>query len=233
MRAFTCPSCGRLVTFESSHCPHCRSDIGLDWDGREIVALGARSRCAGAAVARCDTVVGPAVWCESCTLTRARPADDDRAGLQRFIRAEAAKRRLTFELGEPGLPIVGWRERAGGLAFDLLSQTRSKRSARGMPEGSSRSISGRPTRPSASSGASSSESPTARSSATCATRLGHYYQDMLAPQSSATRADCRALFGDDRADYAAAMATHDEHGPPAGWEAGHVSAYATMHLWED
>ena len=45
---------------------------------------------------------GGGALCESCGLTRTRPADASR-GLEQFAEAEAAKRRLLFELGELGL----------------------------------------------------------------------------------------------------------------------------------
>ena len=43
----------------------------------------------------------------------------------------------------------------------------------------------------------------------------------------------RALFGDEREDYAAALERHYAEGPPNGWQERHVSAYATMHPAED
>jgi hypothetical protein len=55
----------------------------------------------------------------------------------------------------------------------------------------------------------------------------------LAPEGSAALERCRAVMGDERADYAQAMERHDADGPPAGWAQRHVSAYATMHPWED
>ena len=59
--------------------------------------------------------------CFACSLTRTRPADSDAEGLEAFREAEAAKRHLLFELGELGLPVDSFRDREGGLAFDLLS----------------------------------------------------------------------------------------------------------------
>ena len=41
------------------------------------------------------------------------------------------------------------------------------------------------------------------------------------------------MFGDERADYGEALARHYADGPRAGWQDGFVSAYATMHPWED
>ena len=43
----------------------------------------------------------------------------------------------------------------------------------------------------------------------------------------------RSLFGDERADYAAALATYYDSGAPADWQDRFVSAYASAHPWED
>jgi hypothetical protein len=41
------------------------------------------------------------------------------------------------------------------------------------------------------------------------------------------------LFGDESLDYDQAVQRHYEQGPPANWWDTHISAYATMHPWED
>jgi hypothetical protein len=43
----------------------------------------------------------------------------------------------------------------------------------------------------------------------------------------------RALFGDERASYDDAVATHYQNGAPADWRSRFVSSYASMHPWED
>jgi hypothetical protein len=43
----------------------------------------------------------------------------------------------------------------------------------------------------------------------------------------------RALMGDEREDYGAALARYYETGPAAGWEANHITRYATSHPHED
>ena len=62
--------------------------------------------------------------------------------------------------------------------------------------------------------------------------VGHYFFERLARDEPA-RERARALFGDEREDYAAALERHYESGPPADWGERHVSAYATMHPSED
>jgi hypothetical protein len=61
---------------------------------------------------------------------------------------------------------------------------------------------------------------------------GHYYWDRLVEHSDRLQA-FRELFGDERESYADAMKRHYESGPPANWQRDFVSAYATMHPWED
>jgi hypothetical protein len=62
---------------------------------------------------------------------------------------------------------------------------------------------------------------------------GHYYWDRLLREAPDRLAAFRALFGDEQLDYAAALRRHHADGPPADWQARHVSAYASAHPWED
>jgi hypothetical protein len=151
MRAFSCPVCSRLVTFESDRCLHCGAAIAFDPATRGLVALDfgtvavgdsatraveGRDRCANATLIKCNWLAPPqdpgavpspdvssprAALCASCALTRTRPADGDEAGIERLAGAERQKRRLHFELLELGLPIDDGQEQDGALIFDLLS----------------------------------------------------------------------------------------------------------------
>jgi hypothetical protein len=62
--------------------------------------------------------------------------------------------------------------------------------------------------------------------------IGHYYWDRLIADSDRL-AGFRELFGDERADYQVALKRHYEQGAPAAWAERYISAYATMHPWED
>ena len=61
---------------------------------------------------------------------------------------------------------------------------------------------------------------------------GHFYWDRLVRDGGRTDA-FRAMFGDESQDYAQALERYYAGGTPTGWEANHVSAYATSHPWED
>jgi len=220
------------VLFESLDCLNSTTILGFDWNSRTIVALPNGLACCNRDQIGCNGVANEAGGlCFSCALTRTRPRNAD-DGLVRFAKAEAAKRRLVFELLELGLPLEGYLQRSGGLAFDMLNSERSKvvtghddglitldlAEADDVHRERVRTVMGEPYR----------------------TLLGHmrheiahYYEPILCPEGSAARDRYRELFGDERASYQGAIDRHYTEGAPDGWADEFVSAYATMHPWED
>ena len=64
--------------------------------------------------------------------------------------------------------------------------------------------------------------------------IGHYYWDLLIAKNDALLEGFRGLFGDpENPTYSAALERHYSEGPPANWKDSYISAYATMHPWED
>lgn len=234
MRAFACPTCRHLVTFESVRCLHCDTPLAYGHGRREIVAFGeGDARCANAGLAACNWLAPDAgELCFACALTRRRPADDDGEGIAALRAAEAAKRRLLFELAELGLPVESWREREGGLAFELLSSA-------GEPVTTGHAD-GVIVLDLAEADPARREQRRTELGEPYRTVLGHmrheiahYYEPILAPEGSPQIDACREVYGDDRADYQEAIDRHYESGPPVDWPQRFVSAYATMHPWED
>jgi hypothetical protein len=234
VRAFTCGHCGQLLFFENSLCLRCRSPQGFLPSRLDLVLLGVDGhpdlqRCANAGLAECNWVVedrdSPDGLCRSCRLTRTRPADADAEALEQFALAEAAKRRLIFQLIDLGLPI------GADLGFDLLSSA------------------GRPVMTGHADGLITLDLAESDDALRERRRLefgepyrtllghfrheiGHYYWPILVERAGQLER-YRDLFGDERIDYQAAIEGHYEHGPPGGWDQRFVSAYATMHSWED
>lgn len=173
--------------------------------------------------------------CRACRLNRFIPHQSDPFNREAWSRIENAKRRLVSSLLGLGLPV---RSRLSedpqrGLAFDFL---------RSPPEGP-RVVTGHV------DGVITLDVEEADDARREALRhelrepyrtllghlrheVGHYYWDRLV-RDGAWLESFRALFGDERADYAAALARNYEHGPPADWATRHVSAYASAHPWED
>ena len=233
MRAFTCPDCGHLVVFESLECLHSQTPLGFDWDERDMRRLADASPCANRELIACNGLAAsPGELCFSCALTRTRPATNDAAGVERFAKAEDAKRRLLFELLELGLPVVGAHDQPGGLAFDLLNSEHE--------DVTTGHADGLITIDLAEADDAHRARMRERLQEPYRTLLGHmrhevahYYEPILCPDGSPQRARYRELFGDERASYQDAIDRHYAHGPPADWAERFVSAYASMHPWED
>lgn len=63
--------------------------------------------------------------------------------------------------------------------------------------------------------------------------IGHFYWDLLIKDNEVLLEQFRHIFGDDTLDYQKAMKRHYDKGAPDNWTDDFVSAYATMHPWED
>ena len=246
VRSFSCAVCGRLLVFENSVCMNCHTPSGYDPVTRQLVPVprdGSLVRCPNAGIAACNWLVetgrGPGALCDSCRLTRTRPADGDAEGLAAFARTEAAKRRLHYQLVDLGVPVVPLAvDPQRGLAFDLLSSARTPVTT-GHADGVV-------TIDLAEGHDAHREARRVELSEPYRTLLGHVRHEVghyywvvivegngLVPAGGPVLDAFRELFGDERADYAEALQRHYAAGPRAGWNDTHVSAYATAHPWED
>jgi hypothetical protein len=251
VRVFTCSSCEHELGFESLSCPNCDSLIGYMPDRRDLVVLvpdtpakfsvqgdnGVQWRCLNAAWG-CNWMLAADqgdVWCLSCRLTRGRPDEADPAAVVAWAAAEAAKRRLVFQLAELGLPIEPRSTTAPqGLAFDLVHVpgasgvtghdqgliTLDLSEADDQHRDELRRRFGEPFR---------------TLIGHLRHEVGHYYFARLINQGDLLTS-FRSLFGDERVDYPAALDEHYRSGHGAAVEANlerHVSAYAAAHPLED
>ena len=63
--------------------------------------------------------------------------------------------------------------------------------------------------------------------------IGHYFWDQIVSPNADRVAAFKKVFGDPELDYQAALDRHYKEGPPTNWRENYISAYATMHPWED
>jgi hypothetical protein len=194
--------------------------------------------CANLHLAECNWIVksggtGDTALCQSCRLTRTRPADTDTDALPAFAAAEMAKRRLIVELTDLKLPIMGRDEDPDhGLAFDLLSDAQESvftghddgLITLNLAEGDD--VHREQLR-------IAMDEPYRTLLGHFRHEIGHYYFYALDRSSHIPRPEFEELFGDPDADYQAALDRHYSDGAPAGWEENYVSSYATMHPAED
>jgi hypothetical protein len=252
VKAFRCRVCDNALYFENSVCVSCGTNLGFSRSERLIVPVdeqGAYVDQAGLVWHVCRNLnLNGCTWltelegdeCFACRLTRTRPSDEDTVGLENYRLAEQAKRHLVFELDGLGFPVVGKDPATGGdpdngLAFDLLSSS----AAAGGEHATIGHDNGLITIDLAESDAAYREKVRARLAEPYRTMLGHfrhevghYYEWQLVRGDEAI-ARSRELFGDENADYQAAIDRHYADGPPEDWEASYISTYATMHPFED
>ena len=253
-RAFRCV-CGASVFFRNTECSDCHAPLGYEHALGELRSLlpgrlPETWRPVGDDIdrdyRRCGNFVSPAGcnWlvrvdssdelCLACGLSRQIPNLEDNQNRNYWRVIEFAKRRLISQLLGLGLPIVSRRQDPErGLAFDLLRS----------PEEGPRVLTGH------ASGLITINVEEADDSIREKIRadlhepyrtllghfrheIGHYYWDRLIWNTPWLQ-PFRELFGDERADYAAAIRANYEQGPPPDWREKHISAYAASHPWED
>ncbi len=228
MNIFRCDHCGHLVSFESSECVRCGyrlaylPDVGQigslesladgQWYAPAANGAGTEYRlCANYSVYDvCNWAVNASDGtdlCLSCRLTRVIP-DLDVAGHRRaWYRLEVAKRRLLYTLLELRLPVVDRQtDPCRGLAFELVADVAGPHHPRVMTGHCGGVITINIAE------ADDAERERRRIALHEPYRtllghfrheIGHYYWDRLIKDSDRLEA-FRALFGDERQDYAEA-----------------------------
>jgi len=250
MKSYNCDVCGRLLYFESTNCLNCGAPLAYLPDVRRIGALGKggaqdwESKSGGIyRLCRnytehnvCNWAVRadePEVYCISCRLNQMIPdlrVPGNRAAWAKF---ESAKRRLNYTLLNLELKVLSKSDDpVGGVSYEFKAE---------MP--------GAPVLTGHTSGVITINLAEADDAERERRRLvlgepyrtilghfrheiGHYYWDRFFGDGR-TRQQFEAVFGDERADYDAALKSYYDNGPPKGWEQDFISAYASSHPWED
>lgn len=252
MNLFSCQNCGQVVYFENVRCERCQRLLGFQSDTNAMAALTPldngvlRSErgddvryCANAAHGACNWLVSassdPSELCEACRLNRTIPDLGVSANLQRWQRLEIAKRRLVYSLRRLRLPLTSGHDRSGGLLFDFLSGHAADGHEKPVVTGHA-------------DGVITVDLEEADPAVRVQRRqqlgerfrtllghfrheAGHYYWPSLVERRALW--DFRSLFGDESADYSAALARHYGEGPPADWNQRFVTPYASSHPHED
>lgn len=262
MKIFTCSACKNVLFFENSQCTRCGHGLAYLPDQGVLSAIEpAPEGAAGVYVALdiaaahrpaekahyrlCNNYTNHAVcnwaipvddpheFCLACRLNETIPDLSDPKALASWHGLEIAKRRLVYTLLELGLAIETKADNPEqGLAFAFKSDS---------PDGErvlTGHCDGLVTINLKEADSPSRERARVELGERYRTLLGHfrhesghYYWDRLVKDSPRLE-DFRKLFGDESLDYAEAVKRHYES-PKQNWSDAYVSAYATMHPWED
>lgn len=171
--------------------------------------------------------------CDACSITRTIPDLSSPRNELRWRRVEAAKRRLLFTLLDLGL----WGANSSiipslPLQFDLLEPKSGQPVTTGHQLGVITVNITEADDDARERTRVSLHEPYRTLSGHFRHEVGHFYWDLLIRHSPQLWA-FREYFGDESADYAQALKRHYADGPPADWPENYISAYATMHPWED
>jgi hypothetical protein len=259
MQTFHCTHCQNLVFFENVQCLNCQNTLAYLVDQDRMAALEkdanglwhamgvsgeqrAYRLCANYVQHNvCNWAVAAdqeAQLCESCQLTKVIPDMSIAANKAAWYRLEVAKRRMVYTLLKLQLPVEPRRaDGSGGLAFEFLEDITTSNGDK------NRVLTGHDNGVITINIAEADDvlretqrreqnEPYRTLLGHCRHEIGHYYWDLLIPAGPRLEG-FRAMFGDERADYAEALKEHYEKGPPAQWEEKFVSAYASTHPWED
>ena len=254
MKLFKCQHCGQMLYFQNRQCQNCGRRLGYDADSAALWSLdmledgfwraappaptGLRF-CANAAYDACNWLLPPdsaTPYCAACAHNRTVPDLSDAGREAKWRKLEAAKHHLFYTLLRLDLPMATRaQDSREGLAFDFLDE----------PPGSpARILTGHE------DGLITMNLDEADDAARERLRLemgepyrtlvghfrhesGHYFWDRLVRDDAVVLNAFRAMFGDERAEYDAALETYYARGPAAQWPEHFVSAYASAHPWED
>jgi hypothetical protein len=253
MKIFHCDHCQQLVFFENIRCLACDHALAYVPDLEDVLSLEPdgeglwRSPKRGEEWAKyrlcanydrediCNWAVraeDPEPLCSSCRLTRVIPDLGQPGHKEAWYRLEVAKRRLIYSLRHLGLPVDSKAvDPEHGVAFELRADTNEP-----VLTGHSDGVI---TINVAEADDATREQRRVQLHEPYRTLLGHfrheighYYWERLLAGSDRLES-FRECFGDERADYAAALQQHYDHGAPAQWQERFISAYASTHPWED
>jgi len=255
MQLFECQACRSALHFENSQCLTCGRAVGFLQDRfamsalesglQRFAALGAERQpyrfCSNAQHGVCNWLIpdnGGEALCEACRHNRTIPDLSIAQNVIRWGKIELAKRYMIRALLRWRLPHPNkLDDPERGLAFDFLADPapRDPSGAQVMTGHDNGLITLNLAE------ADDAEREQRRASLGEPYRtlvghfrheIGHYYWDRLV-RDGGRLAAFRAVFGDERVDYAGALQRHYRQGPPADWGLRFISAYACAHPWED
>ncbi len=239
--------------FENTRCVRCNYTLAYVPELARVAALEEvaegiwRTPSDGARYRLCDNyrlenvcnwavpAASPERLCGSCRLTTVVPNLEMPGHREAWFKLEAAKRRLLYTLAQLGCPLrTKAEDPEHGLEYRLLaSEPGSGPVLTGHADGTI-------TVNVDEADDAKRERQRMRLHEPYRTLLGHfrhesghYFWDRLVAGDDARLEGFRALFGDERADYATALERHYSAGPPVDWQERFISSYAAAHPWED
>ena len=254
MKVFHCDHCGHLLFFENTQCVRCGHTVAYLPDLARVGSLdqnddgawqsplvGASSQgyrlCENYTVHQvCNWAIAAGdshTLCVCCRLTRVIPDLSVEAHRANWYRLEVAKRRLVFTLLALGLPVASREEDPDrGLVFEFLADSPDRPVTTGHAGGVITVNLAEADDAERERRRQSLNEPYRTLAGHLRHESGHYYWERLIGGTAALTG-FRALFGDERVDYAETLRAYYENGPAADWQQRFITGYASAHPFED
>jgi hypothetical protein len=261
MKLFQCAVCDQILFFENARCTTCGHALAYlpgaatltalepsktSGDTTEYTALAKNLKkaklrlCENYSKDACNwalRVEDEHEFCESCRLSTIIPDQSDPELASGWRRLESAKRRLLYTLYGLGLPVEAKADLPAdapvlGLAFAFKKDETDMKVMTGHADGLITINVAEADDPFREKMRKKLGEGYRSLLGHFRHEIGHYYWDRLIKDTKEV-APFREKFGDESASYEDAVKRHYEKGPPPNWQNSYVSAYATMHPWED
>lgn len=231
MRVFACPDCGSPIYFENLQCG-CGFEISYD-PVAEAMVQRTRS-CANRAEIGCNwQPEEDGALCPSCAMTNTRPDLSVEGNDVLWQRAEAAKRQVLSQLMS-----LGWftsQDPGARPVFNLLAE----QTAQGQIQPMMGHLNGCITINVAEANPAEIVARREEMDEPYRTMIGHFRHEIahflfLRLSELPSFLDrFRCLFGDERTDYAQALAQYHDADARPNWREVHITRYAASHPHED
>lgn len=237
MTTFKCPSCSAPVYFENTTCQYCLSDIGYnpylqhfqiptEDNGLEF--------CSNYKWGVCNWLVTQneySDYCLSCSLNRVVPSRSETENFDKWHKLEIAKRRLIYQLLKLQLPVKPKPIDEDGLTFDFISNNTNDKVYTGHANGVITILLDEADSVHREQLRKQLNEPYRTLLGHFRHEIGHYYWMFLFDASN--RKAYRAVFGDERKDYAESLKQYYEKSESDAWRNDYITKYASAHSWED
>lgn len=231
MRLFACPTCSAPVNFANTDCLNCGSV--LHFDPVSLNFTGGGVDCGNRGDIGCNWSAPESDLCWSCLMTYVIPELRAGENLLHWAKTEAAKRRVLAMLARWGW--FGPQDPGRLPEFKLLSEVTTQGPSDVIMAHGDGVITINVTEADALERMERREDLGEK----LRTMIGHIRHELahflfvrLCDHDGFAEA-FRALMGDEREDYGAALDRHYNQGPPDGWQADHITPYAASHPHED
>ena len=229
MRLYTCPACGETLHFHNLSCV-CGAEVAYDPDADGFVTQF--TPCSNRAQIACNWTAEDDL-CRSCAMTAVIPDTFREDNVHLWSDAEAAKRWVLANLGRWGW--FGTEDAGPRPVFHLLSEETRRGKERVTMGHATGTVTINVMEADPAEGVKRRE----ELGESYRTMIGHYRHELAhflferLVQDDAFATAFRDLFGDERADYGAALERHYGEGAPQGWQDSFVTPYASAHPHED